>query len=257
MGRREAAVAVACGRLSAGLIVLDVDPRNGGDETLHALERLHGELPPTPRVLTGGGGEHYYFRLPVSEQAGVGASVGPGLDVKADGGYVVAPPSVHPSGARYAWALSALLSETPIAELPRQWIAPASRATARERLAPATNGQTAAASFLGHAFAAAGMAGVRLPDGKLAVRCPWLHEHSIETDGTRRGDGTDSSTAILPSTADALLGAFRCLHAHCAARSTVDVLHVLPVHAIEAAVQAHPRAYGALLRRLARRGGQS
>ena len=253
----SAGVAVACGRPSAGLIVLDVDPRNGGDESLHDLQGLHGGLPPTPRVLTGGGGEHYYFRLPMSELAAVGASLGPGLDVKADGGYVVAPPSIHPSGVRYRWALAALLSATPIAELPRQWLAPALRTTTRKHVSPAMSGQTAAVSFLGDAFAAAGMAGVRLSEGKLAVRCPWLLEHTVETDGSRRGDGNDSSTAILPPTTDALLGAFRCLHAHCATRSTVDVLHALPVHAIEAAVHAHPRAYGALLRRLARRGAQS
>ena len=53
-------------------------------------------------VSTGGDGEHFYFAAPtdVSLKSGVLAE---GLDVKADGGYVIAPPSLHPSGRRYRW----------------------------------------------------------------------------------------------------------------------------------------------------------
>jgi hypothetical protein len=53
-------------------------------------------------VTTGGGGHHLYFRHPggsVRNRAGLA----PGLDLRADGGYVVAPPSLHPSGRHYAW----------------------------------------------------------------------------------------------------------------------------------------------------------
>ena len=85
-----------------GLLVLDVDPRHGGDDALHELEREHGELPATIRVKTGGGGEHIYFANP----NGIGCSagrLGEGLDTKGAGGYVLAPPSVHPSGRPYAW----------------------------------------------------------------------------------------------------------------------------------------------------------
>src|SRR5215472_5550775 len=42
-------------------MVLDVDPRHGGNETLAELERQHGALPDTAEVLTGGGGRHIYF----------------------------------------------------------------------------------------------------------------------------------------------------------------------------------------------------
>src|SRR5262245_50703619 len=46
----------------SGLLVLDVDPRHGGDESLLELERQHGSLPHTIEVLTGGGGRHLYFK---------------------------------------------------------------------------------------------------------------------------------------------------------------------------------------------------
>src|SRR5262249_25320402 len=46
------------------LVVLDVDPRHGGDESLRQLEEQYGPLPETPTVLSGGGGRHLYFRHP-------------------------------------------------------------------------------------------------------------------------------------------------------------------------------------------------
>jgi hypothetical protein len=83
-----------------GLVVLDVDGDDGAD-SLHELERRHGELPPTVSAVTGGGGQHFYFgSRAIRNSAG---KLGPGLDVRGEGGYVVAPPSVHPSGRRYEW----------------------------------------------------------------------------------------------------------------------------------------------------------
>jgi hypothetical protein len=87
----------------AGLVVLDVDYRHGGGDSLAELERRYGRLPVTVSVKTGGGGEHLYFATidPVKNSAG---KLGPGLDVRGEGGYVAAPPSVHPdSGRAYAW----------------------------------------------------------------------------------------------------------------------------------------------------------
>ncbi|MGD0250108.1 MAG: bifunctional DNA primase/polymerase, partial [Thermoplasmata archaeon] len=83
-------------------VVLDVDPRHGGDESLRALEAEIGSLPHGPRAKTGGGGWHYWFAHP---GGGVPSSHGfrPGLDLQADGAYVVVPPSGHPSGGRYEW----------------------------------------------------------------------------------------------------------------------------------------------------------
>lgn len=105
-----------------GIVVLDVDPRHGGDDTLRALERVLGPLPETPTVDTGGGGQHYYFAAPAGAPH-LAATLGAGVDVKHDGGYVVAPPSVHASGARYEWCAERAPDEIALAELPEQWLA--------------------------------------------------------------------------------------------------------------------------------------
>ena len=87
----------------SGVVVLDVDTPKGGAGALAELERKHGKLPATARVLTGGGGEHIYFRHPDRELRNSTGRLGAGLDVRGDGGYVVAPPSVHESGRAYQW----------------------------------------------------------------------------------------------------------------------------------------------------------
>jgi len=87
--------------LASGWLVLDVDPRNGGDETLEALITRRGRLPETAEQLTGGGGRHIVFRHPGGEvRCG---KLGTGIDLKGEGGYVVVAPSVHPSGKPYRW----------------------------------------------------------------------------------------------------------------------------------------------------------
>lgn len=80
----DANVGVATGN---GLVVIDIDPRHNGDESLAALE----PFPETPRVLTGGGGQHIYLTTAVPIRSSAG-QLGPGIDVRGDGGYVVAPP---------------------------------------------------------------------------------------------------------------------------------------------------------------------
>jgi hypothetical protein len=84
----------------SGLVVVDVDPRHGG--SIEAVEAAFGPLPTTPRALTGGGGTHLFFALPgfaVRNRVGILA----GVDVRGDGGYIVAPPSRHASGGNYRW----------------------------------------------------------------------------------------------------------------------------------------------------------
>lgn len=86
-----------------GLMVLDIDNRHGGGDSLAELERKHGSLPGTVSVETGGGGEHLYFATKAQVKNSAGR-LGPGLDVRGEGGYIVAPPSVHPeTGRTYAW----------------------------------------------------------------------------------------------------------------------------------------------------------
>lgn len=102
----QANIGIATG-VSSGLVVLDIDPRNGGDASLALLESIVGPLPGTPVATTGGGGAHLYYERhpgwPTPSRTNAFPAL-PGIDIKADGGYVVAPPSVHASGARYAWA---------------------------------------------------------------------------------------------------------------------------------------------------------
>lgn len=114
-------VAVATGPVS-GLLVLDVDDRHGGDESLDRLLARYGQLPPTPVVLTGGGGRQYYFRHPagVTVRSSAG-KLGPGLDVRAAGGYVIAPPSLHRSQRRYTWDVTAHYEDLPLAQ-PPDWL---------------------------------------------------------------------------------------------------------------------------------------
>lgn len=83
------------------LLGLDVDPRAGGDASLCDLVEAHGDgWLETFTVRSGGLGNHFIFRLP--EGVGVHRSkLAPGIDVKAEGGSLVAPPSIHVSGRRY------------------------------------------------------------------------------------------------------------------------------------------------------------
>lgn len=91
-------VLIITGRVS-GLVVIDIDPRHGGDDSLASL----GRLPDTLTAGTGGGGQHLYYSHPKTRVIKDGAGLLPGIDVRGDGGYVVAPPSVHNSGGRYTW----------------------------------------------------------------------------------------------------------------------------------------------------------
>ena len=101
--RPDANVGIATGQPS-GLLVLDIDIAKGGEESFRALEAQHGPFPATPTVLTGGGGRHLYFRHPGYAIRNSAGKLGAGLDIRADGGQVVAPPSLHPTtGKRYEW----------------------------------------------------------------------------------------------------------------------------------------------------------
>ena len=113
----DANVGVSC--IGSNLVVLDVDPRHGGDRTLAELEERHGILPQTIRQVTGSGGQHILFR-PVGDSPP--GSLGKGIDVKWRG-YIVTAPSVHPdTGRRYAWLPDHHPLRTPIAEMPA-WLA--------------------------------------------------------------------------------------------------------------------------------------
>lgn len=92
------------------ITVLDVDPRNGGNKSLAAMELENGKLPETLMSSTGGDGRHFLFIRP---EAKLNKEAGEGLDIKGDGGYIVAPPSLHASGKRYEWANGAEIAPMP------------------------------------------------------------------------------------------------------------------------------------------------
>jgi len=112
-------VSIVTGALS-GLVVMDVDPRHGGKKSLRMLEREHGSLPPTVESITGGGGSHFYFAHP-GGQVHNRTNIEPGIDLRGDGGCIVAPPSVHPSGKRYRWVKGRAPGEVELALLP-DWL---------------------------------------------------------------------------------------------------------------------------------------
>jgi len=94
----SANIGIATGRES-GLVVIDIDPRNGGQQSILDLQKRLGSLPAGPKVKTGGGGWHLYFGHPGQPIRSIKPALG--IDIKADGGFVVAPPSVHQTGNTY------------------------------------------------------------------------------------------------------------------------------------------------------------
>ncbi len=103
-------IGIVCGKVS-GVIVLDLDKKE-------LLEQLFPDgLPQTPIVETANG-YHLYFKYEegISNYHNFSGIIG--LDVKSDGGYVVAPPSVHPTGFIYAWLDGHCIGEVPFAPLP-------------------------------------------------------------------------------------------------------------------------------------------
>jgi hypothetical protein len=98
-------VAVATGAASK-VFVVDVDGVEA-EAGLRKLEDLHGALPPTIESITGrAGGRHLWFQHPGDRRLkNTEGRIAPKIDSRGDGGYVLSPPSLHPSGRRYAWSV--------------------------------------------------------------------------------------------------------------------------------------------------------
>lgn len=98
----DANIAVACGHVS-GFFVLDVDVADG-KQGLETLESLNINIK-TLTSRTGSGGMHLFYKMPRDESIVIKNRTNflPGLDVRSNNGYVVIPPSVHPSGNKYEW----------------------------------------------------------------------------------------------------------------------------------------------------------
>ena len=105
------------------VLVLDIDPRHGGNKRLRQLEIKLGALPETVTTKTGGGGRHLFFKHPSFNVRKDTARklLGRGIDVLSDGCIVVAPPSRHASGRRYAWVKDKSFQDIEPAKLPKTW----------------------------------------------------------------------------------------------------------------------------------------
>jgi hypothetical protein len=115
--QKHPAAGVAIRTGTETFIALDVDPEHGGDDALAALEAEHGRLPATVEALTPSGGRHLYFAAPPgAEVRNSAGKLGPGLDVRGEGGYVVAPPTPG-----YIFEISSQPEEVPLADFP-SWL---------------------------------------------------------------------------------------------------------------------------------------
>src|SRR5690606_20570683 len=125
---------------------------HGGFESAEALREQHGPLPDKLTVTTGGDGFHVYFRHPGGRVPNSTSKVAPGVDVRGDGGFVVAPPSVHASGKSYAWRHGGNDDPQPLpAWLQTLLVAPPERCTGSSEL-PRTQRPTAGERWLDEAL---------------------------------------------------------------------------------------------------------
>jgi hypothetical protein len=114
----EANIAIDTGK--SGLLVLDADAYK---DTYAGNSLLSETDEQTPTVLTGGGGQHLYYRLPPGKAWGNATGTLPaGIDIRGAGGFVVAPGSLHASGRLYAWELDYSIDDLPLADVPT-WLA--------------------------------------------------------------------------------------------------------------------------------------
>lgn len=145
----QANVGIATGAAN-GLVVIDIDPKHGGSESLLSLEEKYGLPPETVEVETGGGGLHLYFRYPPGADITSKNGWMPGIDIKANGGYVIGVGSLHRSGKRYQFAEGRSPAEIEIAELPA-WLLELLPRKDKSQVQP-TNGKYAADGNSSHAF---------------------------------------------------------------------------------------------------------
>jgi hypothetical protein len=117
-------IGIATGHTRNGnIFVIDVDDRehHSGSETLEALQERYGQLPETVEAQTGSGGRHLYYYTPVTIRNDAGTRLGPGLDIRGEGGQVLADPTIHPNGRPYTWIDGQSPHERKPAQAP-QWL---------------------------------------------------------------------------------------------------------------------------------------
>ena len=221
-------VGLACG--PSQLIVLDVDPRNHGDDELAALLAQEGEtLPDTWTVGTSRGGVHHYFRWPAETPDDplprFVRNLCPGVEVKGAGGYVVTPKSLHVTGDRYQFLIGAGPTDLPTPAVCPPWLW--ALVTRAEEAYHGTPSGPVACSLLGVLFEQRGLVRKVLTLAKWAVTCPWEAAHT--------GGRARSGTVLFGPREPGEPGGFFCAHAHCAARDVRAVMWSFSADEIAAA----------------------
>ena len=112
----SAGIGVATGKPS-GIVAIDIDPSSGGEDGFTELAGELGAPGQTVRVITPRGGYHLWFRAPAEAVRCSVGTLAPGVDVRGDGGYVVAPPTTRPDGSGWRWA-----GKAPLADLQPEWL---------------------------------------------------------------------------------------------------------------------------------------
>lgn len=180
----DANVGVVTGRVS-GVVVLDIDPRNGGDASYASLKERWNGHDETVESITGGEGRHVWF---ASTDAMPSGPIAPGCDLKGEGGIVVAPPSVHASGKSYAWRSGHAPGQIVLTDPPAWLRALATQLPAGTR--PSPQEVDARTPSEQREFAATwAHAGITLHSGDHNYLCPFHDDHHpslhIDAEGCR------------------------------------------------------------------------
>jgi Bifunctional DNA primase/polymerase, N-terminal/AAA domain len=228
-GRHPTAnVGIACG--ASRRVVLDVDPRHHGDDELAVLLAEEGQtLPETWTVGTSRGGSHVHLgwpaEIPNDPPPRFVRNLCPGVEVKAAGGYVVAPPSLHVTGDRYQFLIGAGPSDLRTPAMCPAWLW--TRITREAAACDGTPSGPVACSLLGVLFEQHRLVRATLAPEKWAVTCPWEAAHTAGR--------ALSGTVLFGPREPGGLGGFFCAHAHCADRDARAVLTWCSSGEIEAA----------------------
>lgn len=128
---------------TSDLIVIDIDPRNGGDETWRELKLHHGINDDTVTSLTGGGGTHLLYSINGVDPQTLKVSLGPGVDVQRGDKQIIVEPSLHQSGHCYEWEISGHPNDMPPLPLPPSLlhILKKDNNAGKKKTAPAVNGK--------------------------------------------------------------------------------------------------------------------
>jgi hypothetical protein len=188
-------VGVATGPQPSGqnLIVIDIDEHDleqSGSDSFAKLESRYGALPETVEVATGSGGRHLYLLAPpaVEIRNDAGKRLGVGIDIRGDGGQVLAPPTVHPNGTPYRWVEGRSPADIQPAPMPKWLVNLITNPQAEPPTTPISNdGDGPAARY-----------NARTTWEDLLSRDGWIYSHS-DRDGeqywTRPGKTTREGTS--------------------------------------------------------------